>query len=408
MGRQGLKLTKAEGTNIIAPVYFLGGEDMKAGSILCQKCKRTRSERSCHHCGYDSVCLRISWEGKLFNYYKGKDGKSLSFKDGLALKIEINKKIQDGEFDPNDYTQAKINELRFGNAFERWLNEKEREEQDNRLSPETLRCYNAYSRNYFSYFENIDVRDIRLKHLQTFLNALPERLSSKYKKNIMNSLHTFFGWLKRWGDIKDTPVFPEVRVNDSRVMRPITYEQQMEAIERIPQEHRDIFYFMRETGIRISEACAVMVEDIDFANRRALIQHNWSGSKLQNTTKGRNKEYIPLSDTAIEAAEKNTKERIGKSFLFVNYETRGEYRPEFLRRLWKKHGGIESTLKECMRHSTLSDWANHGANAFQIKELARHSDIRVSDNYVKNVKQGLFRVVNRNKVVELKIKGGQE
>jgi integrase len=401
-------LTKSEAANIIPPAYFLEGDDMKAGSILCQKCKRTRRKRSCPHCGYDSVCIRISWEGKSYTYYKGKDGKSLSFKDGLALKIEINKRIQDRVFDPRDYLKEVIDERRFHNAFEKWLEEKEKEEQDNRLSPETLRCYKAYYRNYFSSFESLDVREFRLKHLQNFLNGLPNRLSSKYKKNMMNCLHAFFTWLKRWGDIREIPVFPEVRVSDSKIMRPITYEQQIEAIERIPQEHRGIFLFMRETGIRISEACALMVGDVDFANRRALIQRNWSGAKLQETTKGRNKEYIPLSELAIEVARVNAGERIGKSFLFINCETRREYRPEFLRRLWKAYSGVEATLKESMRHSTLSDWANHGASAFQIKELARHSDIRVSDNYVKNAKQGLYEVVNRKNVLELKRKGNQE
>lgn len=381
---------------------------MKRGSILCQKCKSTRKTRSCPKCNYDAVCIRISWNGKLYYFYKNSYGKAYSFNEAVIQLGLINQQIINKEFDPNEYLPEFINEKRFSNAFDRWLEQKEYQERDNRLSPETLRPYKSYNKNYFQdYFVSIDVRDIKLKHLQTFLDGLPEKLSAKYKKNMINCLHTFFEWLKRWGEIKELPVFPDVHVHDSKIMKPISYDEQVSAIHSIPEEHRDIFFFMRETGIRISEACAVMAKDIDFTNKRALIQRNWSGSKLQETTKGRNKEWIPLSELAIETVKKNVLNAIGNTFVFINPKTGREYRPEFLRRVWKRFSGVEATLKEAMRHSTLSDWANQGANAFQIKELARHSDIRVSDNYVKNTKLGLYNIVNRN-VVKLRKRESRE
>lgn len=391
-------MTPPRDQNIISPKYTLEADELKRGSVLCQKCKNVRRSRSCPKCGYDAVCIRISWQGTPCFFYRDKHGNAYSFSEAVKDLLTINQQIESGEFDPREYETRFRDEKIFRSAFSKWLEQKENEVKDNRLSPETLRPYQSYHRNYFGYFDDMDVREIKLKHLQTFLDGLLAVLSAKYKKNMMNCLHAFFEWLKRWGDIKELPVFPEMRVHDSRIMTPIPYEAQLEAIIHIPEEHRDIFILMRETGIRISEAGALKGRDIDHSNKRILIQRNWSGAKLQETTKGRRKDWIPLSNVAYEMVRKNSLNKFGNDFIFDNPTTQGPYKPEFMRRLWKKYSGTETMLKEAMRHSTLSDWANHGASAFQIKELARHSDIRVSDNYVKNAKQGLYDIVNRKVV----------
>jgi integrase len=162
----------------------------------------------------------------------------------------------------------------------------------------------------------------------------------------------------------------------------------------IPRKHRDIFIFMRETAVRISEACAVMVNDLDVRNSKVLIQRTWSGNKLLETTKGRKKNWMPLSDVAYSAVTRNLQDRIGNNFIFINPATKKGYREEFLRRIWKKFSGTDVTLYESMRHSTIIDWVQF-ANAFDVKKLARHSDIRVTDRYVQAVDTRLRNTVNR-------------
>jgi integrase len=67
-------------------------------------------------------------------------------------------------------------------------------------------------------------------------------------------------------------VWPEIKGNNSKPMVALDLEDQMEALKRIPEEHRDIYSFLMETGLRQGEACALKVKDIDMKNGNALIR----------------------------------------------------------------------------------------------------------------------------------------
>lgn len=174
----------------------------------------------------------------------------------------------------------------------------------------------------------------------------------------------------------------------------------MESTGNIPEEHRDIFYFMRETGIRIGEACAIQVRDLDLEYERILIQRTWSGKKLVETTKQKKKQYVPLSDLAIEVVNRNRINKTMGAFLFVNPRTKRGYRDEFLRRLWKQYSGCDITLYEAMRHSTITDWSGIGS-AYDVQRLARHTDMRTTMKYIHAVDGRLKKMVNRGEVVPI-------
>jgi len=92
----------------------------------------------------------------------------------------------------------------------------------------------------------------------------------------------------------------------------------MEGLLKIPEEHRDVIEFGFETGLRPGELCALKVKDLDMRGQQALIQRTWSGSKLRETTKGKTKRFIPLSDRAFQIAVKHIPDKHPEAFLFVN------------------------------------------------------------------------------------------
>jgi integrase len=381
---------------------------MEKGSILCAapKCGRVRKDhdKSCPHCGHDNVYIRIGWKGKFYRYYLFQDskGREFAYSNSQAIVIlrEINHKIDDGCFDPQAYLTTAMRARIFENAFQSWLDIKEKLVRKEERSPETIRCYASYNRNYLSpYFESRDVAQISDNDLDEFAENLPETLSQKYRKNILKAFEAFLRWCLKKHYILALPVIPTITVKSARKTRAITYEMQVLGIENIPEEHRDIFLFMRETGLRISEACVIMASDISISRRQALICRNVSGSKVQDTTKGGEAKPIPLSTVAVEIISRNVDNLDG--FVFINPVTGRHYMPEFLRRLWVTQSGTGVMLKEALRHSLLSGGAAGGPNALEIKELARHSDIRVSDIYVKNAMTGLFNIVDR-KIISIK------
>jgi integrase len=240
--------------------------------------------------------------------------------------------------------------------------------------------------------------EIQLKDIQGFVDDL--HCSEKYAKSLVGCLEAFFAWLERWDGTK-TPLFPEMEITRGSSKKALVYEDQVAAIERIPTAHRDIFIFMREIGLRISEGCALKIKDLDFQSRRVLIQRTYSDNVLSEHTKGRNALWVPMSGIALEVAKKHAQNRFGEYFLFLNPETGRGYRAASLRRYWNVYSGSGVCVHEGIRHSTISDWSRH-ANAFQVKELARHSDIKVSQEYVHNALTDLRDVVNRGNVISLR------
>jgi integrase len=374
-------------------------ELISRGSISCQRCGITRRERVCPKCGYDACVIRISVKGKRLRIYHDKNGTALSFSTAFQSLSQINKEIKDRTFNINDWLQPAIQENKFKNKYEIWIKQKTIEAENGRFSFETLKLYKSYKKNHYGPLYELDVREIELAPLQELVNGLTG-LSEKYIKNLADCLKTFFKWLNKWERVR-LPIFPDIEITTGETQKAIPYEEQLEVIGRFPVEHQDILFFIRETGLRVSEGCALQVRDVDLAGVRALIQRTYSGYRLVEKTKGKHRKWIPLSRKAAEIAKKQSIGRFGADFLFINPSTGRGYKPAYLRDLWALHGVKNLTLYEATRHSTITDWSKHGT-AFQIKDLARHGDIRTSQKYVHNAMNDLREIVERDNVIPIR------
>ena len=373
------------------------------GTIICNKCRK-KMDGVCS-CGNYRCLIRVYWKGKYYEFRRDKDGDVLTYKKATDRLIEINNAIRNHTFNPVDYDDSQVKERKFSFMMNKWLSQKEVEEQNNELSPETLRCYHSYNRNYFQYFNDYDVREILYEQIEDFKDKLPRHLSSKMKKNILNALHSFFNWIRKRGTIKDFPLFPQIKGDDSQVRTAIDLDSQNEALLKIPEKHRDFFTVLFDTGVRIGEACTFKVKDVDVASQQILVQRTWSGAKLVETTKGRTRKWIPLSDWAYPFVMKHIENKLPDGFIFINPETRRPYKPEFLRRLWRKYSKLEVTLYEASRHSFCTQIAEGGlCNTLQAKQLMRHADIRSTERYFHGTSSRLKEIVNqRGKAISKKV-----
>ena len=221
--------------------------------------------------------IRFMWQKELFKLYRDKNGRPHSYATALHDLATINQQIEERTFDPKEWLPAAIQERRFETAMDNWIFRKEKEADEGKLAPSTLGNYKTYRSRYYltsRHLSGQDVRDIRLKHLQLFYDELTG--SAKYRKNVMDGLYTFFRWLKRWGEIKEVPTWPEIEAPIQHEPFTLVEDAQIDVLSRIPEKHRDIFEFLMETGLRPSEACALMAKDIDPHTRKALIRRTYS------------------------------------------------------------------------------------------------------------------------------------
>lgn len=327
-------------------------------------------------CGNYKCLVNIYWKGKYYEYRRDEQGYVFTYEKARDKLIDINKAVRNRTFNPVDLSDEQVRERRFENMMERWLDQKAKEEDDKMLSPETLKAYRSNNRRYFGYFTGWDVREIRFEQLERFKDDLPRTLSLKTRRNILNALHAFYTWLRRKGTIREMPVWPEIKGDDARVMAALDKEDQDKALARIPKEHRDPFTLLCETGARINEVCALKVKDVDLKSGVWVVQRNYSGAKLVETTKAKNKKPVPLSETAREIVRRHSGGKFPDDFLFINSATKKGYRYKVLYRLWCKYAGVGVTLYEATRHSFCTQISESGTNTLQARLLMRHSDVK--------------------------------
>ncbi len=326
----------------------------------------------------------------------------MPYSTAIARLTTINEQIENKEFDAGAWSKQSLNDKRFDLLWDSFVNQKIKAGR----SPAMQKLYRVY-RTHFEPLEALDVRLIRLKHLQGLYEKLEG--SDKYRKNIMECLHTFFRWLVRWGEIEKCPIWPEYAACVKPEGFALMYEDQQEILKRIPVEHRDIIEFAMETGLRPGEACALQVQDIDFKRRMMLVRRTWSMGKLR-TTKEKKESWRALSDRACTFIEKNidqprvatlSKDSYASCFIFVNTDAhKRPYRPEFLCRLWRKYSGVAMRLYDGTRHSWVSQMIEAGA---QPMELGIHTNERTTRTYFHASTSRQHELANkRGKVVDIR------
>lgn len=142
--------------------------------------------------------------------------------------------------------------------------------------------------------------------------------------------------------------------------------------------YKTIFMMIYGSGLRISEATNLRVEDIDSKNMRIFVRDG----------KGNKERYTVLPQASLEMLRKYYKmykPNHPKGYLFFNRN--GEIlKPErlrvFFRRYRKKAKISEEFIVHSLRHSFATKLVEEGVPLVQVKELLGHSCIRSTMTYV--------------------------
>lgn len=388
--------------------------DIKNGTVRCKRCHKTMDRAVCS-CGYHKCYITVydKKQKKHVTFWKDNSGDALTY-DKAVKKLNSIRTVKDsGAFKVEDWLDNTVKARKVENLLYEWMDEKEKAKEAGDLSGETLKNYRGYIKNYYKpHFKGLDIREIESADISKFKNKLQdyaikvehngrkgEKISDKTRKNIMNGLRTFFGWLHINKIVKAIPAFPIISVDDADERVALEYEEQQAGLEKIPPEHRDIIEVDFETGLRSGEMCVIKVKDIDTRNQRAKIRRTRSGAEITERTKGKHQDWIPLSDRAFELIKKHVAGKFPDDFIFKNPDARnkdGIYTQKYLNNLWKKYTGMNVCYYEASRHSFCTQVVDDcGADALQAKALMRHTDVRQTQNYFHGNTVKLRGIVNK-------------
>ena len=250
-------------------------------------------------------------------------------------------------------------------------------------TPNTLRSFRSDLGRFVEVFGQRLVDELTSTELQTYLNALTSRrkpagrpLSAASRNRHHGTLSNLFGWLQRQGEVEVNPMARvEKKKIGERLPRPMTRDQIEGFFERITDlRDRALFSLLHGSGMRIAEALAIDIEDLNLGDGTVRI-----------VGKGNRERIAYTSDAASKLIRRylRTRGRPRSGPLFASREGRLTY--SRAHQLFRRYAeGLENGDKRLtihqLRHSFGSERAGQ-IDALVLRDLMGHRSLRTTQRY---------------------------
>lgn len=247
-------------------------------------------------------------------------------------------------------------------------------------SPHTCRAY-ASDLHCLAAFHTGPAQAITADTLRRFLKTYAD-LKPATRARKQAALNSFFTWAYRHDLVPANPMAKlEPVQRDAPKSRALCRDDIEKILAVIPtHQSRDrlLFRLLFETGLRVSEALALYVEDLDLAldNEHLTVQG-----------KGGKRRTILLDDSRLvaqlRAYLKRTGYQHGPLFRAQKNSRGGALRYQSVQQRWQTYcvqAGIECTLHQ-LRHSHATELVNDGVSLATIRKRLGHKNIQTTLRY---------------------------
>lgn len=199
-----------------------------------------------------------------------------------------------------------------------------------------------------------------------------------------------------------------VVVNDSVTREAITRKQQRDLLKFIKEDRHfsryyDGIYILFHTGLRISEFVGLTLSDIDFDNRKIIVNHQLQRKRnmeylIEDTKTTSGTRQVPMTDDVYECFKRIVKNRRKPKvepmidgytgFLFLDKNDMpmvALHWEKYFQHICKKYNSIykvqmPKVTPHVCRHTFCSNMAKSGMNPKTLQYIMGHSDISVTLN----------------------------
>lgn len=214
-----------------------------------------------------------------------------------------------------------------------------------------------------------------------------------------SSLRTFYKFLVRRGEVEVTPIRNiSLPRQPKRLPKFLTPEQtqslleaplrELDAIQKSENKNVDPVDFLRDAavqeviyscGLRISEACGINVEDID-----------WNEQLIRVRGKGKKERQVPIGTPALEAIRRYRKalgsgDTADGPLFFSKADSQKPLQPRLVQLRLKRYlaaSGLDPALTpHKLRHSYATHLLNNGADLRSVQELLGHAHLVTTQVY---------------------------
>lgn len=272
-----------------------------------------------------------------------------------------------------------------------------RELEGGNKSQLTLTAYKTDLMQFFQWLAENDITvtipgQVTRGHINEYLAFLASQgRSGVTRARKLAALKSFFIYLKDEQIVSSSPAetihMPNKERKKKVVLRTDEYSRMLSEAGGNPRDFAILQLFL-QTGIRVSELIAILLEDIDIANRTLKVHG-----------KGNKEREIPLEKKSIQALKSWLVVRPDNQdrHLFLNYNGSG-LSIRGVRKIVDKYLKKADITKRIschgLRRTFGSAKAGKGMNAFQLQKLMGHARITTTIEYVELGQEELRRAMD--------------
>lgn len=237
---------------------------------------------------------------------------------------------------------------------------------------------------YLASLEKNDIRDVKKDDIEGFIRSLIDKnYTKKSASRKLNSIRTFFRFLKHEGTITANPAFdishPKYTQSPPRILSKMEYR----ALRDVAKEDIRTYALVElllQTGLKIGELATIRLQDI----RNDKIHVRGYGKNIERD--------VPLNKAAVlainsykEIRNKNTQEdtffitRTGKPLLIRNIR-------QIIDKCFQEVG-IENATVNDLRNTFIAHQLKNGSTLEYISNIVGHRRISSTERFLTLVKQ---------------------
>ena len=274
---------------------------------------------------------------------------------------------------------------------------------EKRYSQNTLVSYKKDLEDFLLFVSDTEgtteLRFLDKKVIRNFIVSLSEKKIQKRSINRkLSSLRSFYLFLLRIGEVKVSPLetISSLKFYAEKQI-PISEEEMHQLTDILEEEgeqnvlERLIVETLYQTGMRKSELCNLLTEDVDFSKSEILIKG-----------KGNKERVVPISIILAEdlLQYKNKRKPRPESEIYFFVRDDGKKLSEkFVYSVVNRYLSIVTSKKKksphMLRHSFATHVLNNGAEISKVKKILGHSSLASTQVYTEGNIEQLKRVFNQ-------------
>lgn len=255
------------------------------------------------------------------------------------------------------------------------------------VEPRTRDDYRSQRRRYLTSLDHLPLASITRAHVAEIINGMDARgLSSKTIKNARDLLSSCLSQAVEEGHLTRNPArkhrLPQGGADDGEDedAQFLTHEEFARLLEQIPEHYRPLVTFLVGTGLRWSEATALLGRHIDTTGQTVRVRRAWKrvpgvGFEVGSPKSKKSRRTVNAAPQAIEAVRpllRGPNDYVfttvtGKPVAYSNFHAR-VWRPAVLR------AGLDVGIHS-LRHTHASWLISLGATLEQVQDQLGHESI---------------------------------